>query len=209
MCPADVDQDREAMELIEPPKPETVEGMPKKATVADAKALSEDVDKRRLWGLLPPEPSIGLAAAKFSESCVGAGFFCNNCAHFLSNAFILAGYDELTRRQRYINARCFYTDDPGCPGCDPSTRRPIRARELEKWFMFKATVTKDLSNTTGETVEERFESVRNTGFWAVFQREPGGYWGGHVCVIDTDSWNYYGTGSDGYWQWKLQHLYKW
>ena len=87
----------------------------------------------------------------------------------------------------------------------------MRARELEKWFQSKAVRTKDISKVPGNTVQERYASIKNTGFWAVFQRDtrPGGYWGGHACIIDTDHWRYYGTGFDGYWYWELQHAYQW
>jgi hypothetical protein len=204
--------DNPAMETLPPPQPVSVPGMPEKASGQDSEILRERVDKRRLFGLRPPAPSIALTAAHFTESCVGAGRFDNNCAHFLANAFVLAGYQELLRPQSFIGARC-YRLPPGSssPGCDPASKRPVRAREMDKWFDRKATRKRDLRGTPAETVEERFKSIKNTGFWAVFQRDtaPGAYWGGHVCIVDTDTWRYYGTGSDGYWYWDIQNCYQW
>lgn len=201
-----------AMETLIPPPPMEIPGMPNKAAPDVRRTLSSRVDRRRTFGLREPAPSIALAAARFEESCIGGGRFDNNCAHFLANAFVRAGYDDLLRRHAFINARCYRTEAGSTsPGCDPAAKRPVRAREMEKWFDYKAARSKDLSRTSGETVEERFAPLRNTGFWAVFQRDtsPGGYWGGHACIIDTDSWSYYGTGSNGYWYWELQHCYQW
>lgn len=200
-----------AMELIAPPPPTNVPSMPQKATKTDIKTLENKVNQRRFWGLVPPKPTIGLAAARFTESCEGGGRFCNNCAHFLSNAFILAGYTKLKRPLRYIDARCQVNTDPTCiePGCDHTFKRPVRAREMEKWFQHMAKRKKNLSNTPGDELSTRFSSLKNTGFWAIFQHHPGGYYGGHVCIVDTDNWLYYGTGADGYWDWKNQRCYQW
>ena len=201
----------EAMELITPPSPVPVDGMPQKANPAEIQALQQKVDRRRFFGWLAPKSSIALAAARYSEACAGGGYYANNCAHFLSNAFIEAGYTRL-KRSRIISrsARCYIYKAPQYPQCSSTGgRRPVRAKEMEKWFRSKATKKKDLSRTAGDTVQERYASIKNTGFWAIFQRQPGGYPGGHVCVIDTNNWNYFGTGSDGYWDWELQHLYKW
>ncbi|MEM6252862.1 MAG: hypothetical protein AAF821_08065 [Cyanobacteria bacterium P01_D01_bin.156] len=199
----------QAMEILAPPEPPHIQGMPSKATAEDISTLKSCVDDKHSFGILGPRASIALAAARFTESCEGGGFFKNNCAHFLANAFILAGYDELTSPQPFFEARCYFTDNPEYPGCNPEFRRPVRAREMEKWFQLKATQEKDLSGTLGGTVQKRFESIKGTGFWAVFQQQPGGYWGGHVCIIDTETWTYYGTGRDGHWGWETQHLYQW
>jgi hypothetical protein len=61
------------------------------------------------------------------------------------------------------------------------------------WFKTKA------SETGGEV-------ARNTGLWAVFQLKENVYWGGHVAIIDSNTWKYYGTG--WYSQWD-QYAYKW
>jgi len=49
------------------------------------------------------------------------------------------------------------------------------------------------------------EIGRNSGWWAVFQLSEGEYWGGHVIVLDTDAWEYYGTCSYPAWD---QYIYK-
>jgi hypothetical protein len=199
------------MENVPPPPPVKVDGMPLKASSDDAKALGRKIDQRSFWDFRPLAPSIGLAAARFTESCEGGGYFKHNCAHYLSNAFVKAGYFDLTQPHPFVNARCQRTGDDDFPGCDPSAKRIIRAKELEKWFQHKARRTKELSQTRGDTVQERFAAIKGTGLWAVFQRdtESGGYPGGHACIIDTDTWRYYGTGTDGYWYWKIQHCYQW
>lgn len=108
--------------------------------------------------------------------------YANNCAHFLSNAFIQAGFAGLGSSHGCINARC-----------STSARRPIRAREMRCWF-------EAMAITTGGAVQ------KNTGFWAVFQLDESAYWGGHAVIIDSDSWKYYGTGWYSAWD---QQSYKW
>lgn len=200
-----------AMENVAPPPPAKAEGMPEKASPVDVESLEGTVDRRPFYDFRSLPPSIGLAAVRFKESCEGGGYFANNCAHYLANAFAVAGYSDLLRPHAFVNARCYRTGERAFPGCDPRSKRPIRAKEMEKWFISKARRTKDLSRTRGETVQQRFATIKNTGLWAVFQRdtEPGAYWGGHVCIIDTDKWKYYGTGFDGYWYWEIQHCYQW
>ena len=72
--------DNDAMEMLEPPVPWSVQDMPQKAPDGAPAILSERFGKRQWWGLWPAAPSIGLAAARFTESCEGGGYFCNNCA---------------------------------------------------------------------------------------------------------------------------------
>ena len=50
--------------------------------------------------------------------------------------------------------------------------------------------------------------MRNTGFWAVFELDESVYWGGHVCIIDTETWKVYGTGMHAFWDWE-QHCHPW
>lgn len=122
------------------------------------------------------------AAKAYVGQCEGGDKFKNNCAHFLSNALIAAGYDDLRQPDICVHARCF-TD----------ARRPIRARDMWCWF-------KDRATKTGGVV------VRNTGLWAVFQLDESQYWGGHVVIVDSDRWIYYGTGWYDDWG---QHSYQW
>jgi hypothetical protein len=127
--------------------------------------------------LLASLPAVG---PNYSNSCSGGDRYDNNCAHFLSNAFIRAGYSELTT-DGIITARC------------PPAKRPIRAQDMLKWFRKK---------------QVRFHSgvvQRNTGWWASYQETPS-YPTGHVVVYDTNRWTYYGTGS---YNWPVQWNYQW
>ena len=164
---------RDRMEDVPPPPPREVVGSHRPA---DAGALVVPAPGA------PSGPSIVAAAAAYRGDCAGVDAFVNNCAHFLSDAFIRVGYDELLADIPYIHARC----------CT-FARRPIRARNMWEWFQSKAR----LSTT---------DVQRGTGFWAVFQLEESEYWGGHVVIIDTDSWTYFGTGNYPAWH---QHAYQW
>lgn len=125
----------------------------------------------------------------FEEKCSGGGRFPNNCAHYLSNAFILAGYSELNQSQNCVGARC--NERNICDLGDHLNHRIIRAKELRCWFA---------SNATKET-----SVTRGTGFWAVYQeRASDGQ--GHVVIIDTNTWKYYGTGWYSDWN---QEYYQW
>jgi hypothetical protein len=127
--------------------------------------------------LANPSP-LALVGANFFESCAGGDQYANNCAHFLSDAFIRAGYAKL----RTYGARC-----------NTSAHRPIRAREMWEWFQTQANV-------------ESYVPTQGTGWWAIFQLDESAYWGGHVVVLDSDSWKFYGTGWYGSW---AQYMYKW
>lgn len=159
--------------LAPPPPPEWREG--------DAVSATEK-DKAEIQSLALEAKTIAAAAAAFVKSCEGGDSYDNNCAHFLSNAFLKAGFDDLKAPANCINARC-----------GTSAKRPIRARDMWCWFQEKATKT---ANALPE----------NDGFWAVFQLDEAQYWGGHVIIYDSDKKVYYGTGH--YPQW-AQHCYKW
>jgi hypothetical protein len=121
-------------------------------------------------------------AKLFVRQCQGGDAYPNNCAHFLSNAFILAGFDELRPPNDCVQARC-----------DTSAKRPIRARDMWCWFRSKAA-------KSGGAV------TKNSGFWTVFQLDESVYWGGHVAIIDSNNWKYYGTGWYDDW---TQYSYQW
>ncbi|GAQ47108.1 hypothetical protein AtubIFM54640_004235 [Aspergillus tubingensis] len=131
---------------------------------------------------LATTPPISSIAAYWNNSCAGGDVQSNNCAHYLSDAFIRAGYTELSQPNQHINARCQTT-----------ARRPIRARDMWSWFRSKAQVS-------SRNVQ------RNTGWWAVFQLNESQYWGGHVAVLDSNAWVYYGTGWYPDWD---QYCYQW
>ncbi len=194
--------EREASELQAPPEPVYMSGMPDKALSADQDALRREVTPRGMFDVRRRRPSIARAAAMFDEKCAGGGAYGNNCAHFLSNAFILAGYTDLLRGQPYIAARC------GNPDCHPpgAKGRPIRAKNMHEWFKVKGGPNKRLFPKNSSAEFKR--AMRNTGFWAVFEHDADAYWGGHVCIVDTNTWKVYGTGRHGYWDW-AQYCYRW
>lgn len=131
-----------------------------------------------------PAQPVSLAAVPkyWTKSCEGGDSYENNCAHFLSDAMVRAGYVQLKPPTACVNARC-----------NTSSKRPIRARDMWCWFQSMATKT---SSTP----------TKNTGMWAVFQLDESEYWGGHVVLLDSDNWKYYGTGWYDDWD---QHLYQW
>lgn len=125
-------------------------------------------------------PTLAGVGAAWTGACVCGSAYQNNCAHFLSDAFIRAGFTNLNPPNAHIKARC-------------GSKRPIRAREMREWFRSQAV-------RTSRQLEE------GTGWWAVFQLNERRYWGGHVAVFDSDSWTYYGTGWFQDWD---QYLYQW
>jgi hypothetical protein len=159
-----------AMEYIAPPRP-TID--------ADAPTLGQPSDVARAASI---QLSLKSVAAFWSDSCAGGDKYENNCAHFLSDAFIRSGYAELNGPVSCVNARC-----------DTPAKRPIRARDMWCWFQSKATQTST-------------QLTRNTGWWAVFQLNEPVYWGGHVALFDSDNWKFYGTNWFPDWS---QHLYQW
>jgi len=174
-----------AMEQVAPPAPPVTLGMPTPAPGAEGAVAMEQVAPPAppvTLGMPTPAPgaegAVGAAApslpwvgANWANSCAGGDSFGNNCAHFLSDAFIRAGYTEL----QFYGARCYTW-----------AKRPIRAREMWSWFNSKAVKR---SNTVQQ----------NTGWWAVFQLNEQVYWGGHVALLNSNSMLYYGTGWYGNW----------
>ncbi|MGJ5065226.1 hypothetical protein [Bradyrhizobium oligotrophicum] len=158
-----------SMENMPPPAPRLLVGGPQAGTAVDQQRLTSGT-------------TIEGAAKLFADSCEGGDRYANNCAHFLSDAFIHAGFSELRSANSCINARC-----------DTSAKRPIRARDMWCWFKSKA-------SQSGGAV------ARDTGIWAVFQLKESEYWGGHVTIIDSNTWKYYGTGWYNDWD---QYSYKW
>ncbi len=162
------------MEKIRPPAPPVPgPGDPRIATLTDIE---------RLKGLEALARSIAGAAALYQGSCQGGDSYDNNCANYLSDAFLRAGYNELKPPATCINARC-----------GTASKRPIRARDMRCWFENMAT-------------ETRNKLPSNEGFWAVFQLNEPVYWGGHVVIIDTDNNIAYGTGNYPNWD---QFCFKW
>lgn len=164
------------MEGLPPPSVPPVPGMPEEASASH---------RTRLLSLALERKTIAGAAATYNGTCAGGDQYANNCAHFLSDAFIRAGYEELLpggSAGGFATARC-----------GTSAKRVIRARDMWHWFQSRATATAT-------------QLERNSGLWAVFQLKEQVYWGGHVVIVDTDTWTYHGTGC--YFGWD-QHAYKW
>ena len=163
------------MEDIPPPIQNYVPGMPTPVSLFEV-----------TLDITPFAGTLAGAFAAFNNSCVGNHKETNNCAHFLSDAFIRAGFSELLPNNPHINARC------------TQASRPVRARDMWSWFQSKAT-------RTSRAIQ------RNTGIWAVFQLKESVYWGGHVIILDTDKWRFVGSGDPdytAYWDWD-QYLYQW
>ena len=159
----------DSMESTRPPAPRLLAGDPQAGTVADQQNLSAGT-------------TIEGAAKLFAGSCAGGDSYGNNCAHYLSDAFIRAGFTDLRNANACINARC-----------STAAKRPLRARDMWCWFKSKA-------SESGGAV------ARHTGIRAVFQLKESEYWGGHVAIVDSGTWKYYGTGWYGDWD---QYSYKW
>jgi len=127
-----------------------------------------------------PERSIESAAMHYNQRCVYGDRESNNCAHFLSDAFIRAGYTELSTRDA-ITERC-----------QGEYGRVTRAQEMLAWFQEMAT----------EFHQGRPEP--GTGFWAGYQEKPGER---HVLILDADTGRHYGTADCKLWP--VQWFYQW
>ncbi len=142
--------------------------------------------------LLTAGKSLEGACKEFTGKCKGGGSHPNDCAHFLSDGFILAGFSELNTNLDCVEIRCSHDDVCSNLGAK-LMYRIIRAKNLRCWFAEKA-------SKTATSIE------KNTGFWATYQeRASDGQ--GHVAIIDTNSWTYYGTG--WYPTWEKQEFYQW
>jgi hypothetical protein len=157
------------------PKSLITEASPVEGTAADQLKLSTG-------------KTIEGAAKLFAHSCIAkVSSYKNNCAHYLSDAFIRANYDDLSRSHDCVTYRC------GSPQCTSGGKRPVRAHDMNCWFL-----TKDSNPVTAVS--------RNSGFYSVFQkRKSDGQ--GHVVILDSNTWKFYGTGwfeagqpSPNYWE---------
>ena len=123
---------------------------------------------------------LAVVAKQYTGTCVGGQRESNNCAHFLSDAFIRAGYTELLKRREVVER------------CRCGANRVVRAQDMLKWFQEKA---------------ERFQAgtpEKGTGMWAAYQEKPNKR---HVLIYDADTGKYYGT--DNCVNWPVQWYYQW
>ena len=127
-----------------------------------------------------PQPSLLSVGKNYTGTCVGGQRESNNCAHFLSDAFIRSGYDELLDAPM-VTQRC---------RC--GANRVVRAQELLKWFQAKA-----------ETFHSGIPEP-GSGVWAMYQEKPGRR---HVLIYDANTGKYYGT--DNCVNWPVQWAYQW
>lgn len=125
-------------------------------------------------------PTLADVAKAYNESCVGGGRESNNCAHYLADAFIRAGYTDL-KTSKLITERC---------KCGAG--RAVRSQDLLKWFQAQ-------SRTFHQGRPEP-----NTGYWAGYQEKPGDR---HVTLIDTATGKFYGTADCK--DWPVQWFYQW
>lgn len=116
------------------------------------------------------------AAKLFERACLGivSSLYPNNCAHYLSNAFIKAAFVELTNPNDCITHRC------GSPECSSGGKRPTRAKDMRCWFATKGSTPKSSVS-------------KGTGFYAVYQERQSDSQG-HVVILDSNTWKFYGTG---------------
>ena len=153
----------EPFEFVAQPLSLLLPGSPQEGTPADQKLLNAG-------------KTIEGAAKVFAKSCLGRqSTYENNCAHYLSDALIRAGYNQLAAAHDCVTARC------GSPNCGSGGKRPIRANDMRCWFADMA------PQAPTSTVE------RNTGFYVVYQLRPRDGQG-HVVILDSDAWKFYGTG---------------
>jgi len=114
-------------------------------------------------------------AKVFERACKGkASGYANNCAHYLSDAFIDAGFSDLFSPHDCVTHRC------SAPECNSGGKRPTRAKDMRCWFLEK-------DKTPTSSVQ------KGTGFYAVHQkRQSDGQ--EHVVILDSNNWKFYGTG---------------
>jgi hypothetical protein len=139
------------------------------------------------------------AAKVFKHECAGGGEYQNNCAHFLCSAFMKAGFTDFDKKHACVNARCSTTSDDQIKECafnSPYKYRVIRAEEMRCWFKSK--------DTSGP--KDKVE--KNTGSWAVHQKRLSDGQG-HVTILDSNSWKFYGTGWYSAAQGWRQEYYHW
>jgi hypothetical protein len=133
--------------------------------------------------------SLASAFANYRGSCDCGEDLGNNCAHYLSDAFIRSGYaGELDggtgAKYRRVNGRLV------CPA-----GRPVRAKQFRDWFASRAS-----SHQEGEP--------NDSGHWAVYQeRRSDGQ--GHVNIHRHTNGTYDWRGTTDLPTWRTQTHYSW
>lgn len=133
--------------------------------------------------------SLATTFSGFSRECPCGEDLGNNCAHYLSDALIDAGYDELDggegARYRKRNGRIV---------CKHG--RPVRAKELRDWFADQASTTE-----SGEPDDSRY--------WAVYQERSVDGQGHVVLHHHTTDEGYDWAGTGDYPSWATKDHYRW
>jgi len=130
-----------------------------------------------------------LAYSNYRGRCECRENLGNNCAHYLSDALIRAGYGELDGGKGSL-----YRRRNGRIVC--KSGRPVRAKELRDWFASKAT----------NTLTNEPESDIPDGYWAVYQeRARDGQ--GHVLLHKHSGSAYTWRGTGNYPRWRTQMHY--
>ncbi|MEW8351122.1 MAG: hypothetical protein AB2687_22680 [Candidatus Thiodiazotropha taylori] len=122
--------------------------------------------------------SLSRAFSLYTNSCTCGRRYSDNCAHFLSNALIRAGYTMGS------GAKC-------------SHGRLIRAKELLRWAQSRP----------GRTYRNNHNNPTITsGYWVVYQERSDGQ--GHVCLHQEKPRTYSWRGTGDYDSWPVQWHYK-
>ena len=157
--------------------------------VASASALAGVAVTKRLNAQQLVWPSITEGFNRYNNNCICNTSAGQNCAHFMSDALIRAGYLQLLSG--------FTTW--GCAAAWGS-KRPVQAKEMCAWFKGRALVT-----LKGGAY---FRPAPGTGIYVVYQQyttSPTSQ--GHVCFWDSNN----GTARGTLWLpwWAVQEFYKW
>jgi len=137
--------------------------------------------------LLAVQRSIEDAFDNYRGTCDCGEDLGNDCAHYLSDAFVRAGYTELDG-----GSGSLYRLHNGRIVCKEG--RPVRAREMRDWFAGRATTT-----FNGEPDDNQY--------WAVYQHDS--YPGGHVVIHHHRGTSYTSRGTGDYPAWGEQRHYTW
>jgi hypothetical protein len=134
---------------------------------------------------------LATAFSNYRGSCDCGENLGNNCAHYLSDALIRAGYSDLDG-----GTGALYRRRNGRIVC--KSGRPVRAAELRDWFAAQATDTHE-----GEPTDD-------SRYWSVYQRRhTDGQ--GHVVIHHHSgagtAYTHAGTGD--YPSWRTQSHYTW
>jgi len=146
--------------------------------------------------LAPQLPSLKLAFTLYSSNCICGKKLANNCAHFLSDALIRAGYQ--------INDGFGIAKFERC-----TSGRSIRAKELLSWAKYMVGQNKGESRLS-HNAEHGHKTTINSGFWFVYQERRDGQ--GHVCLHDENDKDgkaqYVSCGTGDYPDWPIQNHFR-